>query len=170
MKVAANLLDVSSYRGANIIHTKCWMHSWLNNVQDVISITSCLRRKDTRLSTHVHSQKCSDPIRFRCQKVLLQPYFRNWISTAVASGQYQITNAHICIRPVWIACLRAVFVELIQSCRTDTDPIYSLVSDPLRFWVQIWIRLVPVLIQMYDFAVNILRSGEPGNEATFRRL
>ena len=27
--------------------------------------------------------------------------------------------------------LRAVFVELIQSCRTDTDPIYCSVSDPL---------------------------------------
>ena len=39
--------------------------------------------------------------------------------------------AHICIRPVRIACLRAVFVELIQSCRTDTDPIYSSVSDLL---------------------------------------
>ena len=39
--------------------------------------------------------------------------------------------AHICIRPVWIACLKAVFVELIQSCRTDTDTIYSSLSDLL---------------------------------------
>ena len=61
------------------------------------------------------------------------------LNPAVASGQYQISThisvsdqyAHICIRPVWIACLRAVFVELIQSCRTDTDPIYCLISDPL---------------------------------------
>ena len=30
-----------------------------------------------------------------------------------------------------MACLRADFVELIQSCRTDTDLIYCSVSDPL---------------------------------------
>ena len=47
-------------------------------------------------------------------------YFRNWISTAVTSGQYQIRDL-----------IRAVFVELMQSCRTNTDPIYSSVSDPL---------------------------------------
>ena len=80
----------------------------------------------------VHSKKCSDPIRFRCQKVLLRAYFRNVLnqyrsSIRTVSDQY----THICIRPVWIACLRAVFAELIQSCRTDTDPIYSSVSDPL---------------------------------------
>ena len=34
-KVAANLLHVSSYRGLNIIHTKHWTLSWLNNVQKV---------------------------------------------------------------------------------------------------------------------------------------
>ena len=48
-------------------------------------------------------------------------------SIRTVSDQY----AHICIRPVRTACLRAVFAELIQSCRTDTDPIYSSVSDPL---------------------------------------
>ena len=48
-------------------------------------------------------------------------------SIRTVSDQY----ACICVRPVWIACLRAVFVELIQSCRTDTDPIYSSISDPL---------------------------------------
>ena len=34
-KVAANLLHVSSYWGLNIIHTKHWTLSWLNNVQKV---------------------------------------------------------------------------------------------------------------------------------------
>ena len=65
-----------------------------------------------------------------CQKVLLRTYFRNWIRTAVASGQYQIST-HISVSDRLITCLRAVFVELIQSCRTDTDTIYSSVSDPL---------------------------------------
>jgi len=63
-------------------------------------------------------------------------------SVGAVSDQY----AHIWIRP---ACLRAVFVELMQSCRTYTDTIYRSVSDPLpissvAFWVQIWIRFVPV--------------------------
>ena len=55
-KVVANLLHVSSYRGSNIIHTEHWTQSWLNNAQMLpfcfspISITSCLCRKDTRLS------------------------------------------------------------------------------------------------------------------------
>ena len=33
-KVTGNLLHVSGYQGANIIHTECWTHSWLNNTQN----------------------------------------------------------------------------------------------------------------------------------------
>ena len=52
---------------------------------------------------------------------------QNRSSIGAVSDQY----THICIRPAWIACLRDVFVELIQSCRTDTDTIYSSVLDQL---------------------------------------
>ena len=55
VKVAGYLhvLHVSSYQESNIIHTEHWMHSWLNNTQNVfcsknsgaILITSCSREK-----------------------------------------------------------------------------------------------------------------------------
>ena len=38
----------------------------------------------------------------------------NWISTTEASRQYQICMHILFIRAVWIACLRADFVELIH--------------------------------------------------------
>ena len=55
-KVAGNLLHVSSYRALNIIHTKRWSivgwttHKTLPFCFGPMLITSCLRRKDTRLS------------------------------------------------------------------------------------------------------------------------
>ena len=91
-------------------------------------------------------QKCSDPIRFRYQRVLLRASLvpsptPPGLGTRLVTGIFSELNqhcssirtvsdqyAHICIRPV---CLRAVFVKLIQSCRTDTDPIYCSMSDPL---------------------------------------
>ena len=58
------------------------------------------------------------PIQFRCQKV---PYI---FGTESVPQQHQDS-----IRSVrtymYTSCLRAVFVELIQSCRTDTDPWYQ---------------------------------------------
>ena len=45
-----------------------------------------LSRKEAKTS-----KKCSDLIQFCYQKVLLRVYFQNWISTTVASGQYQIS-------------------------------------------------------------------------------
>ena len=66
-------------------------------------------------------------------------YWQNWISTAVASGQYQIST-HVPVSDLYKkAYLRAVFVELIQRCRTD---IYR--SD-LLFSIR------PVLIQNVGF-------------------
>ena len=61
--------------------------------------------------------------------------------------------------------LRAVFVELIQSCRIDTDSIYSSVPEPLpkssvAFWLQIWIRLVPVLIQNVGFCCVVTLEND----------
>ena len=56
-KVADILLHISSYRALNNIHTEQLKRSWLNNAQTLpfcfcpILITSCLRTKDTRLST-----------------------------------------------------------------------------------------------------------------------
>ena len=56
-KVAGNLLHVSSYRASNIIHTERWsIVGWTTRKMlpfcfCPILITSCLRRKDTRLST-----------------------------------------------------------------------------------------------------------------------
>ena len=56
MKVAGNLLHVSSYRALNIIHTERWnIVGWTTRKTlpfcfVPILITSCLRRKDTRLS------------------------------------------------------------------------------------------------------------------------
>ena len=35
-KVVDNLLHISSYWGAKIIHIKRWVHSWLNNVQSIV--------------------------------------------------------------------------------------------------------------------------------------
>ena len=55
-KGSGNSLHISSYRGLNIIHTETWMHTWLKNAQNVpfcfcrVLITSCLHRKDTKLS------------------------------------------------------------------------------------------------------------------------
>ena len=55
-KVAGNLLHISSYWTSNNIHTECWsivgwtMHKTLPFCFDPILITSCLCRKDTRLS------------------------------------------------------------------------------------------------------------------------
>ena len=97
-------------------------------------------------------------IQFCCQKILLPVYFWNWISTPVASGQYQIsTCTHICIRPVGIASLGAAFVELIQIwfiVRYQTR--YQNVL--LRFCVQIWIRLITVLIRHIIFSVLAVNS------------
>ena len=57
MKVANNLLHVSSYQASNIIQTEHWnVVGWITRKTlpfcfHPILITSCLRRKDTRLST-----------------------------------------------------------------------------------------------------------------------
>ena len=78
-------------------------------------------------------------------KVLLRVYFRNWISTAVASGQYHIST-HISVSDLY----EPFFVELIHigfTVRYET----CCQKVPLRFWVQIWIRLVLVLIQNVRF-------------------
>ena len=56
-KVADNLLHVSSYRALNIMQTERWsVVGWITRITLLfcfcpILITSCLRRKDTRLST-----------------------------------------------------------------------------------------------------------------------
>ena len=55
-KIAGNLLHISSYRASNIIHTERWsIVGWTTRKTlpfcfGPILITSCLRRKDTRLS------------------------------------------------------------------------------------------------------------------------
>jgi len=57
-KVAGNLLHVSSYRALNNIHIERWsivgwtMRKTLPFCFGPILMTSCLRRKDTRLSVH----------------------------------------------------------------------------------------------------------------------
>ena len=46
---------------------------------------------------------------------------------------------HIYNRQVGIAGLRATFAVLIETCRTDTDSVYSSESDPLsRCSVAFW--------------------------------
>ena len=64
----------------------------------------------------------------------VQTYFQNWISTAVASEQYQISMQLSLSR---IVSIRAALVELIQTCRTDKDTVYSNVM--LCSSVQNWI-------------------------------
>ena len=58
---------------------------------------------------------------------------------------------HIYNRLVGIAGLRATFAELIETCRTDTDPVYSSESDTLsRFFplgeldIMVWLDLVKI--------------------------
>ena len=60
-RVTHNLLHVSGDQGANIIRTKHWTHSWLNNVQNIALKTQVLFwlhhghvRKDTRLSPRTY--------------------------------------------------------------------------------------------------------------------
>ena len=74
-------------------------------------------------------------------------------SIGTVSDQY----AYVCIRPVWTACLRAAFVELIAA---ELIPIRFTVQYQtrcqkvlLRFWVQIWIGLVPVQFCCVPFSI-----------------
>ena len=61
LTVVGNLLHVSSYRESNIIHIEHWSivgwttHKMLPFCSGPTLITSCLHRKDTRLSSHIHN-------------------------------------------------------------------------------------------------------------------
>ena len=65
-----------------------------------------------RLDCGLHSQKCSDLIRFHCQKILLLAELNQYCSSIrTISDQY----ARTCIRPVWKSISKGCF------CRTDTE-------------------------------------------------
>ena len=56
----------------------------------------------------------------------------------------------VCIRQVGIAGLRDTYAELIETCRTDTDPVCSLYSDPLSRCSVVFWHTIPVVISSFS--------------------
>ena len=86
------------------MNTMCW------NLRDDCKQCECF----PSLSDKSHPPNHFLFLKWSITKPKLVPYVvleRNWISTAVASEQYHITY---CIKAVWIACLRAALLELVQ--------------------------------------------------------
>ena len=96
-----------------------------------------------------HREKFYEPIQLHCLQVLLRTYFRNWISTTVASEQYHIST-HILYQTSVNKCLRAT-LELIQVqfrvwYQTHRQNYVLSESAQFQFWfimyifhcVQVW--------------------------------